>query len=70
MSMIRQNNDNISTITGDSCAMTGNVLFFFLQHTVVEVDLGEKKYERSKSSNTEFTKYAMDNVRNVSYLVS
>ncbi|XP_078382883.1 uncharacterized protein LOC144665526 [Oculina patagonica] len=31
-------------------------------HIVVEVDLGEKKYERSKSTNAEFTKYAMNNL--------
>ena len=37
--------------------------FAFLQHIVVEVDLGEKSVERFKSSNTEFTKYAMMNVR-------
>ena len=37
--------------------------FVFLQHIVVEVDLGEKSIERFKSSNTEFTKYAMMNVR-------
>lgn len=42
-------------------------LFFFLdvvlfQHIVVEVELGEKTIERSKSSRTEFTKYAMNNV--------
>ena len=29
----------------------------------MEVDLGEKSVERFKSSNTEFTKYAMMNVR-------
>jgi len=33
-------------------------------HIVVEVDLGEKKIERFKSSNTEFTKYAMKNIVN------
>ena len=34
-----------------------------LQHIVVEVELGEKRIERLESSNTEFTKYAMKNVR-------
>ena len=29
----------------------------------MEVELGEKRIERFKSSNTEFTKYAMENVR-------
>ncbi|KAJ7378958.1 hypothetical protein OS493_019657 [Desmophyllum pertusum] len=33
-------------------------------HIVVEVELGEKKTERSKSSHTDFTKYAMDNIGN------
>ena len=35
---------------------------FFFQHIVVEVELGEKKTERFKSSKAEFTKYAMVNV--------
>ena len=39
------------------------VLFrFFFQHIVVEVELGEKKTERFKSSQAEFTEYAMMNV--------
>ena len=39
------------------------VLFFvFFQHIVVEVELGEKKTERFKSSQAEFTEYAMVNV--------
>ncbi|KAJ7378962.1 hypothetical protein OS493_019661 [Desmophyllum pertusum] len=33
-------------------------------HIVVEVELGEKRFERSKSSKAEFTKYAMDNIEN------
>ena len=32
------------------------------QHVVVEVELGEKEIQRSKSSQTEFTKYAMSNI--------
>ncbi|KAJ7389165.1 hypothetical protein OS493_033251 [Desmophyllum pertusum] len=32
-------------------------------HIVVEVELGEKVIERSKSSRTEFTKYAMQNLK-------
>ncbi|KAM7438653.1 hypothetical protein ABFA07_011865 [Porites harrisoni] len=32
-------------------------------HIVVEVELGEKTIERSKSSRTEFTKYAMNNLK-------
>ena len=35
---------------------------FFFQHIVVEVELGEKKTERFKSSKAEFTEYAMMNV--------
>ena len=39
------------------------VLFcFFFQHIVVEVELGEKRTERFKSSKAEFTEYAMVNV--------
>ena len=38
-------------------------LFFFLQHVVVQVELGEKTTTRFKSSSTEFTKFAMENVR-------
>lgn len=34
---------------------------------MVEVDLGERKTDRSKSTNSEFTKYAMNNVRIKSY---
>lgn len=34
---------------------------------MVEVDLGERKTDRSKSTNSEFTKYAMNNVRMKSY---
>lgn len=34
---------------------------------MVEVDLGERKTDRSKSTNSEFTKYAMNNVRTKSY---
>ena len=34
---------------------------------MVEVDLGERKTDRSKSTNSEFTKYAINNVRIKSY---
>ena len=40
-------------------------LFSDLQHIVLEAELGTKKVERYKSSLTEFTKYATNNVSQI-----
>ena len=37
-------------------------MIVLFQHIAVQVDLGTKIIERYKSSSTEFTKYAMENV--------
>ena len=46
----------------DFCDKFKPILFSCLQHVVLQAVLGTKKVERFKSSLTEFTKFAMDNV--------